>query len=76
MNYRELPIAMGTTIGTFLSTFAALKVEDIFVSALLAIMGAILSFLMSCILKVYIKPKLEHFQKKKKKKKERTEQDE
>jgi len=67
MYYREFPIAMGTASGTFLSTFAALEVQDIFISALLAIVGAIISFLMSCLLNLVIKPKFTKHRKKRKK---------
>lgn len=72
MNYKEFPIAMGTASGTFLSTFATMNVEDLFISALLAIVGAVISFVMSCILNLYIKPKLDQFQKGKKRKKEKN----
>jgi len=65
--YREFPIAMGTASGTFLSTFAALEVQDIFISALLAIIGAVISFLMSCLLNLLVKPRLKNFSPKKKK---------
>lgn len=67
MYYREFPIAVGTASGTFLSTFAALEVQDIFISALLAIVGAIISFLMSCLLNLIIKPKFTKHRKKRKK---------
>tara|TARA_R110002012_G_scaffold59605_4_gene156090 strand:- start:1538 stop:1744 length:207 start_codon:yes stop_codon:yes gene_type:complete len=67
MYYREFPIAMGTASGTFLSTFAALEVQNIFTSALLAIVGAIISFLMSCLLNLIIKPKFKKHRKKRKK---------
>lgn len=58
MGYKELPIATGTASGTFLSSFAALQVEDILISALLAIIGAVISFIMSCLLNFFVKPKL------------------
>lgn len=58
MNYKEFPIAMGTASGTFLSTIAALKAEDILVSAILAILGAVISFILSCLLNLFIKPGL------------------
>lgn len=72
MNYKDFPIAMGTASGTFLSTFAALEVEDIFVSTLLAVIGAVISFIMSCILNMYVKPKLGQFKNGRKSKKEKN----
>ena len=69
MNYKEFPIAMGTASGTFLSSFAAFNVEDIFISTFLAILGAVISFMMSCILNLYVKPKLRQFRKKDKERK-------
>ncbi len=69
MNYKEFPIAMGTASGTFLSSFAAMNVEDIFISTFLAILGAVISFMMSCILNLYVKPKLRQFRKKDKERK-------
>ena len=68
MSYRDFPIAMGTASGTFLSTFAALEVQDIFISALLAIIGAVISFLMSCLLNLFVKPRLKNYSTKKRKK--------
>lgn len=69
ITYREFPIAIGTASGTFLSTFAALKVEDIFISALLAVIGAVISFLMSCMLNLFIKPRLKNYNRRKKRNK-------
>ncbi|MDP2693085.1 MAG: hypothetical protein Q8O88_05610 [bacterium] len=67
MNYKEFPIAMGTVSGTFLSTIAALKAEDIFVTAILAILGAVISFILSCLLNIFIKPRLKKLKPKRKK---------
>lgn len=69
MNYKELPIAMGTASGTFLSTIAALKAEDIFVTAILAILGAVISFILSCLLNLFIKPKIKKLKTNRKKNK-------
>jgi len=63
MSYRELPIVMGTASGTFLSSFAALQVEDILISAFLAIIGALVSFMMSCLLNLFIKPKFKRYRR-------------
>ncbi len=66
MSYREFPIAIGTASGTALSSFAFLHIEDIFTSAILAIIGALISFLMSCILNLFLKPSLRKFKNKRK----------
>lgn len=58
MGNKEFPIAMGTASGTFLSSFAALQVEDILTSALLAVIGAVISFIMSFLLNFFVKPRL------------------
>lgn len=66
MNYKELPIAMGTASGTFLSSLAALKAEDILITAILAILGAVISFILSCLLNLFIKPRLKKLKTKRK----------
>lgn len=68
MYYKEFPVAVGTVSGTALSTFAILPVEDIFTSAILAVIGAIISFLMSCLLNLFLKPNFKKSKKKKAKK--------
>ena len=63
MDVKHLPIWLGTAGGTFLSSMSLLRTEDILVTALLASLGAVVSFLMSCFLNLFLKPKLGKFKK-------------
>lgn len=49
------PILIGTAGGTFLSVLPNLHSEDVFKTVLLATIGAIVSFIISMILKFFIK---------------------
>jgi hypothetical protein len=49
------PILIGTASGTFLSVLPNLHSEDVFKTVLLAAIGAIVSFVLSMILKCVVK---------------------
>jgi len=49
------PTLIGTAGGTFLSVLPNLHSEDIFKTVLLATIGAIVSFMISMVLKFFIK---------------------
>jgi len=59
-------IWMGTVSGTFLSSLSLIRIEDILITALLASIGAVISFVLSCFLNLFLKPKLGKFKKKRK----------
>lgn len=59
-------IWMGTVSGIFLSSLSLIRIEDILVTALLASIGAIISFILSCFLNLFLKPKLGKFNKNRK----------
>lgn len=54
MNHTNLTLR-GTAGGTFLSVLPNLSSEDIFKTVILAAIGAIVSFLLSLVLKLFIK---------------------
>ncbi len=66
INYSH--IWMGTACGTFLSSLSIIHIEDILITAILASIGAVISFLMSCFLNLFLKPKLGRFKRNKKSK--------
>lgn len=57
---------MGTASGTFLSSLGLIRTEDLLITALLATIGAIVSFLISFFLNLLLKPKIEKINKKRK----------
>jgi hypothetical protein len=54
MNHTNLTLR-GTAGGTFLSILPNLSSEDVFKTVILAAIGAIVSFLLSLVLKLFIK---------------------
>lgn len=54
MNHTNLTLR-GTAGGTFLSVLPNLSSEDVFKTVILASIGAIVSFLLSLVLKLFIK---------------------
>lgn len=66
MDAEHLPIWMGTAGGTFLSSIGLLPMENFLLTILLASVGAVVSFLMSCFLNLFLKPKLGKFKRQKK----------
>ncbi len=54
MNHTNLTLR-GTAGGTFLSVLPNLSSEDVFKTVILAAIGAIVSFLLSLVLKLFIK---------------------
>ena len=54
MNHTNLSLR-GTAGGTFLSVLPNLSSEDVFKTVILAAIGAIVSFLLSLVLKLFIK---------------------
>jgi hypothetical protein len=54
MNHTNLTLR-GTASGTFLSVLPNLSSEDVFKTVILAAIGAIVSFLLSLVLKLFIK---------------------
>ena len=54
MNHTKLTLR-GTAGGTFLSVLPNLSSEDVFKTVILAAIGAIVSFLLSLVLKLFIK---------------------
>ena len=64
LNYPS--IWMGTASGTLLSSISLFHIEDILIAAILASFGAVISFLMSCFLNFYLKPKFGKSKKHKK----------
>ena len=57
MDVNHYSIWMGTAGGTFLSSLSLIQTEDIVVTAFLASLGAGISFLMSYMLTLILKPK-------------------
>ena len=54
MNHTNMTLR-GTAGGTFLSVLPNLSSEDVFKTVILAAIGAIVSFLLSLVLKLFIK---------------------
>ena len=65
MDFKPAQIWLGTAGGTFLSSLNLIRFEDLIVTVLLATIGALVSFLMSCLLNSFLKPKKGKFKKKK-----------
>jgi len=68
MVLKNAPVWMGTASGTLLSSLGLIRTEDIFKTVLLASIGAIVSFVISCFLNLIIKMKNHKFKKHKKNK--------
>jgi len=65
MDIKHGQIWLGTAGGTFLSSLSVIQAKDILLTVVLASIGAVVSFLMSCILNHFLKPKLGKFKKNK-----------
>ena len=66
MDVNHFHIWMGTAGGTLLSSLSLIQTEDIVITAILASIGAVISFLMSCMLNLLLKPKEGRIKKNKK----------
>tara|TARA_R100000935_G_scaffold56566_2_gene88422 strand:- start:1274 stop:1477 length:204 start_codon:yes stop_codon:yes gene_type:complete len=65
MNIKQDAVWVGTAGGTFFPTLGLIRIEDIIITIILASIGAVVSFLLSCLLNLFLKPR---FGKKKRKK--------
>lgn len=66
MDIKHGQIWLGTAGGTVLSSLSLIRAEDILLTVILATIGAVVSFLISYILNLFLKPKIGKFKKNKK----------